>query len=110
MNKPPTSRQFGNALRKKLKELSVEATVKVATTTFAGLGYGEGCFASIHVEHALSPEQSAAMYKIKENFKSDQDKFKFTPGFEKNKSTFVIQLKGPDYPFGGKPKPLATNN
>jgi len=52
MNKPPTSRQFGNALRKKLKELSVEATVKVATTTFAG----------------------------------------------------------PDYPFGGKPKPLATNN
>ena len=106
MDSPPTARQFGHAIRKKLKELDVEATVKVGTTSFAGLGYGDGCHADVCVERALSVEQSAALHEIEKKFKSIPGGPKFDPDSKLTESTFLIRLTGPDYPFGWVPVPL----
>ena len=92
----PSARKFGNAVRKCLTDnpFAAIATVKASTTSFSGLGYGEGIFATITTDHPIPETLKPKLIAVQAEFEALAD----------DGNHFIISLGGSAYPFGGKLK------
>ena len=89
----PSSRKFGNAVRKCLTDnpFAAIATVKTSTTSFGGFGFGEGVFSTITADNPIPDNVKALLKSVQQEFEAQADEG----------NHFIIQLAGSPYPFGG---------
>ena len=89
----PSSRKFGNAVRKCLATFPTSnITCKTKTTSFGGFGMGDGIIAELDCLEPISDEQRSALALVRDEFEAQAD----------NGNHFWISLRCRDYPFGGK--------
>lgn len=104
MSKPKyTARTFGARLRRALKVRGVEADVTARTVSFSGFGYGSGVSAEVRTSQRLKNPVLRDLVDIEDEFVRNGDGPAFS---ESQPSAFLVVLRGPRYPFGGKPRAL----
>jgi hypothetical protein len=93
----PSSRKFGNAVRKVLKDYGFEAPCTATTTSFSGFGYGESIQAEITTSVAIPDDLYEKLLVVRNEFELLADKG----------NHFIVSLGGSAYPFGGTIKEKA---
>lgn len=90
----PSARKFGNAVRKCLVAHPTHNIIgtKTKTTSFGGMGMGDGIFAELECLEPISDEQRSALALVRDEFEVQADEG----------NHFIISLGGRAYPFGGK--------
>lgn len=88
--RPATARKFGAAVRRILKELGLNWKVQCKTVSFHGFGYGASPFADIQTDRRLTYIECSALADTVRALRADPEG-----------GRGIIELKGPDYAFGG---------
>lgn len=88
--KQPSARKYGNAIRNALKNTPYSCTTK--TIGFSGFGYGCSIVAEIRTfDQPITSGLRELLISVRNQFEALAD----------DGNHFIIELKGPAYPFGG---------
>ncbi len=90
------ARTFGDALRKKLKELGLDNPVATRSVDMSDLARARPVYAKIRCEVPLTNDQIIAIAAFGQDFNAQN------PG-----ARFIINIWGKAYPFGALPSKMA---
>jgi len=85
-------------IKKTLANFGLSLPVKSKTLSCSGLGYGTAWCSNITCQEAIGDDVKAALRAVADTFRNSGAGPEFS---ERQKSAYIIGLRGPAYPWGG---------